>query len=207
MTALVMAGGRATRMQTKVEKALLKIGEKSMLELVLDALRQSKYVDEIVVAVSPRTPETAKMARELRSQVIVTPGAGYESDMKNGINELKSGDTLLVSTDLPFLTCQTVDQAIEEFWASRKPSLSVMAPAEIYDQIGSKPQYIFKIDGRNLVPIGLNIIDGHRIGEGELDQRVMIVDSQELALNVNSQFDYELAKEWFEQRRSTANEA
>ncbi len=194
-------------MQTKVEKALLRIGEKSMLELVLDALRHSKYVDEIVVAVSPRTPETAKIAMELRSRVIVTPGAGYESDMKNGIKELKSADTLIVSADLPFLTCQTIDQAIEEFRASRKPSLSVMAPLEIYNQIGSTPQYVFEIDGKNLVPIGLNIINGNRIGENELDQAVMIVDSQELALNVNSQFDYELAKKWFEKGRRTKIDA
>lgn len=207
ITALLMAGGKATRMQSKVEKALLRIGNKSMLELALDALRQSKFIADIVVAVSPMAPQTAHAAKELHARVVETPGDGYESDMKYVISKLELGDTLIVSADLPFLTGQTVDRAVEEFRASRKPALSVMVPAEIYEQIGSEPQYLFKIDGKSLVPIGLNILNGRRIGEPELDETVMVVDSRELALNVNSRFDYELAKEWFEKGRKTAIDA
>ncbi len=193
-------------MQARVEKPLLEIAEKSMLEWVLTALKRSKSIDEIIVAVSPATPQTAHAARKLGARLAETPGHGYGADMKHAISKLKLGDTLVVSADLPFLKSEISDRAIKEYWKSRKPSLSVMIPLEICEKIGSKPQYFFEIEGKNLVPIGLNIINGHRIREPELDQAIMIVDCMELAINVNSPLDYELAKEWFEKHgRTTVN--
>jgi len=48
VTALVMAGGRGTRMGTE-EKSLLKVGGKPMVEYVLNALKGAKKVEEIIV--------------------------------------------------------------------------------------------------------------------------------------------------------------
>jgi len=75
-----------------------------------------------------------------------------------------------------------------------KPALAVMAPVETYKRLGSNPGYVFDIRGRNLVPVGINIIDGKRIGEGQLDQVELIVDSEHVALNVNTLKDLETAK-------------
>lgn len=188
------------------EKLLLKIGDKTMLERVLDALSESNLVGHVVVAVSANAPQTALMAEKLHVQALWTPGAGYVSDMRYAITKLHLGETLVVSADLPFLAGDIVDRAIEAFQASRKPSLSVMAPASVYEKVGSKPQHVFQIHGRKLVPIGLNLVDGKRINESELDEALLEVDSEELVLNVNAPSDYELAKQFERTRRMTASE-
>ncbi len=59
ITALVMAGGKATRMETSIEKPLLRVGDKPMIHHVIDALKKAESVDRIIVAVTPATRDTA----------------------------------------------------------------------------------------------------------------------------------------------------
>lgn len=198
IVALVMAGGKATRMNSEVEKPLLDVGGKPMIQRVLETLCDSADVDRILTAVTKNTPQTTRIAGELRCDVVLTPGNGYESDMKYAIKERHLDDTLVVSADLPFITTEIVNRAIRAYHSSGRPALSVMTPVETYTRLGSQPQYVFEIGGRRLVPIGVNIIDGSRIDEPELEEEVLVVESEELALNVNTPRDLELARERYE---------
>ncbi len=74
VTALVMAGGKGTRLKLDTEKPLLQIGETAVVELVLAALKNAKKVDDIVVAVSRNTPKTAEYLKHLPIKTIETPG-------------------------------------------------------------------------------------------------------------------------------------
>ncbi len=56
------------------------------------------------------------------------------------------------------------------------------------------------------MPIGLNLVDGTRIEEPELDQTVLELDSKDLTLNVNAPSDYDLARQLEKKRRIPANE-
>jgi adenosylcobinamide-phosphate guanylyltransferase len=126
--------------------------------------------------------------------------------MQYAIKKLHLDETLVVSADLPFLTGDIVDRAIDAFRSSGKPALSVMTPLSTYEGMGLKPEFVFEIDNRKLVPIGLNLIDGTRIDEPELDQEVLELDSKDLTLNVNAQSDYELARQFEKTRRVYADE-
>ena len=194
IAALVMAGGKASRMNSREEKPLLDVGGKPMIERVVEALDKSRAVDRVIVAVTNNESQTARMARELRKSVVLTPGEGYESDMKFAIKAIGLGDTLVVSADLPFISAEIVSRAVESYRSSRKPALSVMTPTETYERLASKPQYVFSVGGRALAPIGINIVDGKRIDEGVLEEHVLVVESEELALNVNTPEDLELAR-------------
>jgi adenosylcobinamide-phosphate guanylyltransferase len=184
-------------MNAATEKPLLEVGGKPMIIHVLDAVKRSKMVDRIIVAVSDDTPQTARKARELNVQVLETPGEDYISDMKYAVRKLGLQVVLTVSADLPFTTTEIVDQAVRKYTSSGKPSLAVMAPASIYERLGSNPEYVFEVDGRSLVPVGINIIDGNRIEEPELEQAVLVTESEELALNVNTPSELEVASERF----------
>jgi GTP:adenosylcobinamide-phosphate guanylyltransferase len=81
-----------------------------------------------------------------------------------------------------------------------------MTPETTYEEMGLKPEYVFEINSRKLVPIGLNLVDGTRIDEPELDQEVLELDSKDLTLNVNAPSDYELARQFEKTRRIPANE-
>ena len=195
VTALVMAGGKGTRMNTTTEKPLLEVGGKPMLQHVVDVLNESKMVDRIIVAVSESTPQTARKARELNTEVVETPGMGYVSDIGYAIRKLGLCDVLTASADLPFITTAIVNQAIEKYSSCGKRSLAVMTPLDVYERLGRKPDYVFEIDGKSLVPIGINIIDGTRIGETELEEAVLVTRSEDLAFNVNTRRELEAARE------------
>jgi adenosylcobinamide-phosphate guanylyltransferase len=206
VTALVMAGGMGTRMNVATEKPLLEVGGKSMIEHVVVALKQSKLVDRIIVAVSGNTPQTARKAAELNSEVLETPGKDYVSDMRYAIRKLGLHVVLTVSADLPFITAEIVDRAVEKYTSCGKPSLAVMTPLSIYHKLGCKPEYVFEVEGRSLVPVGVNVIDGSRIDEAELEQAVLVTESEKLAVNVNTPSELEGARGRFKKaRRSIAD--
>jgi GTP:adenosylcobinamide-phosphate guanylyltransferase len=72
VTALVMTGGKGTRMALSEEKPLLKIGVETVIEHVLAALKVVKSVDPIVVAASDYTPKTARLTIKFSVKVIET---------------------------------------------------------------------------------------------------------------------------------------
>jgi len=187
-------------MGAKVEKPLLEVSGKSMLQLVIEVLKQTS-VDRIVVASSTNTPATTIEARRQRVEVLVTPGDGFEEDMRFAIRQLSLGDVLVVSADLPFITADIVERAVQKYRSSRKPALAVMAKPEVYEEIGSKPQYLFKVDGQDFVPVGINMVDGKRIDEGELDQTIFVIDSGDAVLNVNTSTELDLARKKFSDKR------
>ena len=53
--AIVMAGGRGTRLKVDVEKPLFKLHDKPLIKYVLDNISSSKLVEDVVIAVSSHT--------------------------------------------------------------------------------------------------------------------------------------------------------
>ena len=194
LTAFIMAGGRASRMSMQTEKPLLKIGPRTMLECVINALQNSSEIDRIIVTVSNRTPMTAQKAVELEVEVMMTPGNGFVEDMQYAIKKSHASEALIVCGDLPFLNSKLIDVVVEEFRRNRKPSLAVVVPFEAAEKLGIKPTNVID-NGRKLIPVGVNMIDGQHIEEPELDQSLFIVDSNALALNVNTPQELHLARE------------
>jgi adenosylcobinamide-phosphate guanylyltransferase len=169
-----------------IEKPLLQVSGRSMLECVIAVLRRSKSIDRIVVASSHRTPATTIEANKLGAEIIITPGSGFEEDMRFAVRRLRLGDVLVISSDLPFVTVDLIEEAFQKYRSAQKPALAVMAPAELYEKLGTKPSYIFDVHGQKLVPVGINVIDGIRIGEGTLEQVELIVDHADVGFNVNT---------------------
>ena len=195
VTALIMAGGRATRMPPGFEKPLAEVGGKPMLVHVVEALKKSEHIDRIVVAVSPNAPKTATVARRIGAEVIETSGLGYEEDMKFAIKQLKLRDVMILSADLPLLTPSLIDRAIESYKREKKPALSVMAPVETVETQGAKPSFVFEVGERRMVPIGVNLIDGTKIDEPKLEEAVLVTSPNESILNVNTIEELRIARE------------
>jgi len=125
---------------------------------------------------------------------LTTPGAGFEEDMRFAVRKLSLGDVLVISSDLPFVTVGVVEEAVRKYRGSRKPALAVMAEPALYEKLGLKPEFVFEINGRRLVPVGINVLDGRRIGEGALEQVELVIDSEDVALNVNTPGDLSVAE-------------
>jgi len=181
-----MAGGKGSRMGGPVEKPLLEISGESMLEHVVKVLKSCQSIERVVIASTRNTPTTSMKAEKFGVESVITPGEGFESDMRFAIHNLSLRDVLVISADLPFLTVGVIEDAARKYRKAGKPALAVMAPVELYDTLGLKPTYVFETNGRELVPVGINILDGKRIDEGTLDEAQLIVESGDLTFNVNT---------------------
>jgi adenosylcobinamide-phosphate guanylyltransferase len=194
ITALLMAGGGGTRLKTEEEKPLLKVGGKPMIARVLNALEDARKVDEIIVAVSEHTPKTAVFARKHSLKVLQTLGKGFCLDAKYAIKKLELGIVLTICADLPLITSELIDKVISHYEHCNKPALTVMVPLEIYKKSGLSTDYVFKVEGKNLVPAGVNMVDGKRIKEKELEEEILVVDNERVLVNVNTLEDLKIAE-------------
>ena len=195
VTALVMAGGKGTRLDLKEEKPLLKVGGKFLIEYVLNALKNANKVDEIIVATSKYTPKTAALARKLSFSVLETPGTDFCSDATYAIKKMKLDTVMTISADLPLISGKFIDEVITRYEQCNKPALTVMVPLEVYKRLGLRTDYIFTIEGRHLVPAGINVLDGKKIHGTELvEEEIFVVKNEKIAANVNTIKDLQIVE-------------
>lgn len=204
IAALIMAGGKGTRMKYQEEKPLIKIDDRSFIEHVVDALKNAKKIDRIIVATSKYTSETAKRAKELSIEVIETSGNDYIMDLREAIKKLGLKHVITVSSDLPLLKSETIDKIIEHYENCGKPVMAVMVPAERFEGLGVSIDLILDYKGKRLVPSGVNVLDGDKVKreefEKELDQEIFIIDSEEF-ININTPKDLMIAKQLLNLRK------
>jgi len=195
VTALVMAGGKGTRMRLSEEKPLIKVCGKPAIEYVLDALKSAKKIDSIIVATTKCTPETTKLMSKHKVKVVETPGKDYVSDMGFAAQNQKLGVFLAIAADLPLVTPQALDTIVEHYEHCGKPALTVAVTLETKTRLGMSVEYKFKMDELDVVPTGINVIDGtKRYGDEWLDQDIFLLDLPELAVNINTVQELQLAE-------------
>ena len=198
VTALVMAGGKGSRMALKEEKPLLQVGGKPVIEHVLEALKKAKKVDAVVVAVSDYTPKTAELVSKFPVSVVHTPGKEFVSDMGYAVRALKLQTVLAIGADFPLITAEVIDEILEYYEQCGKPALSVAVPMEAKAKLGLSGKYGFELDGKQVVPAGINVIDGGRIDEAELEEETCVLDRKEVAVNINTIKELRIAEELFQ---------
>jgi adenosylcobinamide-phosphate guanylyltransferase len=197
VTALVMAGGKGTRMKLSEEKPLIHVCGKPVIEYVVAALKHAKKIDQIIVATSATTPKTTALMKRLGVKVIETPGKDYVSDMGYTVQTLKLGVFLAIAADLPLVKHEMIDAVVERYEHCGKPALTVAVPLEVKTSLGMSIEYSFKTeDNQDVVPVGINVIDGSkRYGDEWLDQEIFVLNYQELAVNINTVQELQLAEQ------------
>lgn len=194
--AILMAGGRGTRLEVPCEKPLFKLKEVPLIKYVLDNLNQSKLIDKIIIAVSPNTCKTIQYLKSLDYdfEILDTSGKDYLTDLSYVLDyfEKKSkDDTLLfINADLPFICAETIDDVLNHYFKSDKDALSVLVPVEIFEELGL--DYSYEFDGN--VPSGLNILRSENIIQEESN---IVIPKVELALNINTLLDSKVAEKLY----------
>ncbi len=194
--AILMAGGRGTRLKVPCEKPLFKLHDKPLIKFVIDNLNSSRLVDEIIIAVSPNTCETTEYLKSLDGgfRILDTSGDDYLKDLSFILDyfERKSKKDILIfiNADLPFISSETIDDVIEYYLDSDKDALSVVVPVEVFEDLGL--DYSYEYEGK--VPSGLNILRSENIIQ---DENQLVLDKVELALNINTIPDSEIAEKLY----------
>ncbi|EMA11500.1 adenosylcobinamide-phosphate guanylyltransferase [Haloarcula vallismortis] len=183
MDALVMCGGRGTRLDTDAEKPLFRVGGVPMVDRVVGALQDSA-VERVIAVTSPNAPETRS---HLNVPCIETPGEGYVADLDTALaDDRLSRPALTVAADLPLLEGEVVDRVLDTHEGG---SLTVLVPASLKRALGVSDDTTFEDGGREVAPTGVNVV-----GDGPDDARLM--RDRRVAVNVNTLADARVAEQW-----------
>ena len=181
--ALIMAGGKGTRMKCTTEKPLIKLDGITMIQYVIKALIGSNGVKDIIVLTSPNTPETAEFIRDKGFKVVQTPGNGYVEDLQFFISENYSSNQnqviLTITADMPLISSEIIDNVISEYQTCGKHAMCIAVPLVIFQEYNLKPSIVLG----DVVPSGLNIL---RSNNKQQDEEVLKLGKIELAVNINS---------------------
>ncbi|MCW4046925.1 MAG: NTP transferase domain-containing protein [Candidatus Bathyarchaeota archaeon] len=194
--ALIMAGGKGTRMELSVEKPLLPFLGKPLIDWVVDAVKSAKRISEFYVVTSGNAPETEAKCLKEGLRVIRTDGMGYHDDLVQAILETELlRPVLIVPCDLPALTGKFLDKVIDAFAESGKDALAVFVPIETREKLELSVSSTDEHKGVWYAVSGVNIINGARIRDkGKIDTAAIITEEVEVLLNINTQKDLATAE-------------
>ena len=187
---LVMAGGRGSRLGIGIEKPLLPICGEAMLKRVVRALKSSKFVEAVFIAVSEWTPNTKREAERL-GIVIETGGLGYVDDLREALRVVWTRygfkDVVVASSDLPLLDGELIDDVVKKYVESGKEALTVVVDRDAYERLGFDAEYLMEHGSTRVVPVGLNVLRADLVDrKGFLDEEIYLHSRAERLVNVNT---------------------
>lgn len=183
MDALVMAGGRGSRLKMG-EKPLVTLFGRPLIDYVTAALQDSQ-VQRILVATTDNVPKTREWATERELEVVETAGRGFVADMVSAVLAASITDPIMIiMADLPLVTADLIDDIVDIYEQRPEPALSTHTPLSLHSRLGRRPDSLFNYQGQLIVPSGINVLDGADI-EKEQEDYHLIMERMELAVNVN----------------------
>ena len=186
MEALVMAGGKGTRMGGG-EKPLMELLGKPMISYVLKALSDSHSISKINVAVSPDVPLTAEYVKsDSNLTLVMTPGSGYIEDMGYAIRTLGLyRPVLVVAADLPLITPEVIDLIADEYKKSGREALSARVEADLAPW---PADVVLNDTEKPTIPAGINVVHGAHLDRAQ-GEHILIINDAAMAANVNYRKD------------------
>ena len=202
--ALIMAGGKGSRMGLPVEKPLLSFLGKPLIEWVTKAVASATKISEFCVVTSGNTPKTEKFCKNKGWKVLHTEAKGYHDDLKQAVHDAGlTGAILTMPSDVPAVTGKFLDKVISSFEASGKDFLAVFVPIETRQRLGLSISSTDEYKGVWYAVSGVNIITGAKIQERKrIETSALITEETEVLLNVNTLKDVEIAEKMMRETRA-----
>lgn len=203
MQALVNAGGKGTRMgRCGIEKPMQMVGDRPTVHRVVDALSASRHIDEVLVSVSDNTTATEDYLRGIGVRTVRTSGESFMDDLHTAFGVMEGEYVLTCPSDLPLLTTGVVDGFIDYFVPGTMQSAIAVVDESTVRGLGITPSYTRESRGRSWVLSGLCIMNRPRTLAGEyLEEFLFETNWPELAVNVNTPRELDLARSFFRERR------
>jgi len=192
LIAAIMCGGPGTRMGSAIEKPLIEAGGVPLVFHVINSLRDSRKFRRIVAAVSPKTPATKAFLATRGIEIVDTLGAGYSQDLSILLAKLRPSRVFVISADMPVVSSQTVSEIAS--LRQTMPLLSVVVTKEFVVNLGIIPSVTLIHNGVEYCQSGISIFDTSRHSGRELGEEYVVMDKAEVAANVNTKKDLELAE-------------
>jgi adenosylcobinamide-phosphate guanylyltransferase len=177
-------------MQSRTEKPMTELAGEYFIERILLALQGSGRFERILAAVSPNTPETRNFVRSTGGlETIDTLGAGYSQDLSTVLKKLAPAKVLVMPSDLPLLTVAIAQEIMDKLEDVGVPAASIAVEKSFVEDLGVTPSITFG----NLCHSGITLFDTAQV-KGEIRESYIIMNRTEIALNVNTKREKEIAQ-------------
>jgi adenosylcobinamide-phosphate guanylyltransferase len=185
--------------QGGIEKPLLKVDGVAMVERVVSALASSNRFNRIIAAVSPNTPKTNEFLKSKGIETIETAGKGYSQDLSDTLSKLKPQKVMVIPADIPLLNSPIVNEILNTIidddndrQAQEEPAISIILEKEFVQGMGVKPSIVLT---NQHCHSGVTIFNTIAVGGTEpVKERYLVMNRKEIALNVNTKEELELAE-------------
>jgi len=196
LPALIMAGGKGTRISLPIEKPLLPFICKPLIDWVAEAVINANNVSEFYVVTSPNTPQTEKHCQSKGWKVLIADAKGYHNDLKQAtLIEGLMGPVLTVPADSPAVTGKFLDKIISQFEICGKDFYAIFVPIKARETLGLSVDSTDEFMGEWYAVSGVNIVNGAKIqGKGKIETSALITEEVEVLLNINTLKDLEIAE-------------
>ena len=170
----------------------------AMVERVISALESSNRFDRIIAAVSPNTHKTNEFLKSKGIETIETAGEGYSQDLSHLLSKLKPQKVVVVPGDIPLLNSQIVNKILniiedddDDRQEEQEPAISIILEKGFVEQIGVKPSIVLM---NQYCHSGITIFNTKAVGTEPVKERYLVMNRKEIALNVNTKEELELAE-------------
>jgi len=196
MTALVMAGGKGTRMGIAVEKPMLPFLGKPLIDYVIAAVNQAKNITDFYVVTSNNTPNTEQHCKNMNWKIIHTDAKGYHDDLKQAVRKINlTGPVLTMPSDVPAITSVFLDKVVCEFEQCGKDFLAVFVPIQKRLDLGLSISSTDEYNGIWYAVSGINVINGALTQkDGKIETSALVTEETEVLLNINTLKDVEIVQ-------------
>lgn len=222
---VLMCGGKGTRikstMGSKMEKPLIKIKNKPLIEYLINVLIQTNKFEIIFAAVSNNTQKTREFIKanfQNKITLLETSGIGYPEDymkilklFKNTkyekVNDLKK--ILFLPIDVPLISPEILIQIINT--NQKKSCLTIILEKEFIKNHGITPSYEFIIDKKKYCYSGISVIDISKIDIDNskkiklIEEEYIILNYTEIACNINTLKDLKITENFLENSKNPNN--
>ena len=190
MIALVMAGGKGTRMNLNGEKLLLKY-KNHVISHVIESLTSSKRFSRILAATSCNAPKTKEMLENIGIETIDTSGNGYVEDLNSVLQSLE--DVVFVTSgDLPLLDAQIISELADQH-NSKNIWTSFLVTNKFLKGLGIKSENSISFENQDCHFTGISLVNSKHIESlDNIQEHFIINDDKRIALNLNTKYDYDL---------------
>lgn len=168
-----------------------------MVERVISALADSDRFDRIVAAVSPKTHKTNEFLKSKGIETIETAGEGYSQDLSRLLSKLRPQKVVAVPGDIPLLNSQIVNEILnniiedDDDRQEQEPAISIILEKGFVEEIGVKPSIVLM---NQYCHSGITIFNTMAVGTEPVKERYIVMNRKEIALNVNTKEELELAE-------------
>jgi GTP:adenosylcobinamide-phosphate guanylyltransferase len=185
---------------TMTEKPLQRIRGKTLIEYVVSALVACRIFEKVVIVPSPNTPFTSKYVQNIYNsldnvEILDSTGLDYSHDLRSLVKYLMPSKLMVLSADLPLINTKIIRKIIQICdWDF--PCISVILDRKFVEDLGVKPSIIIRKDNLDYCHSGITLIDsaGVKDKSGMFLETYVLMNEKEIAINVNTTKDLELAK-------------